>query len=166
MASGTTSEPITVSVRPATRADIDDLIPLYCGFMEHEQVTPPPDPELRRRLERLLDSESDDVIIAHSLDGEPLGYLQQRYFVSVWRPDHDAFIEDVFVLEAARGRRVGERLLEVAFARARERGVYRICLDTNENNLRGRGLYERVGFENLAPQWQNGREIFYSLRLQ
>jgi ribosomal protein S18 acetylase RimI-like enzyme len=154
--------PLAVSVRPAAVADIDDLIPLYRGFMLHEQDEPPPEPELRRRLERLLASASDDVLIAHAEDGTPLGYLQQRYFLSVWRPDHDAFIEDVFVVEAARGRRVGERLLDLAFARARERGVRRICLDTNENNHRGRALYERTGFHNRMPQWDNGREIFYS----
>ena len=156
------SVPLLVRVRPAGAADIDDLIPLYCGFMEHEGGTPPPDVELRRRLERLLACETDDVLIAYSEDGTPLGYLQQRYFFSVWRPELDAFIEDVFVVEAARGRRVGERLLDLAFARARERGVRRICLDTNENNHRGRALYERTGFGNRMPQWDNGREIFYS----
>jgi len=154
--------PLNVTARRATAADVDDLIPLYCGFMEHEGDIPPPPAELRRRLERLLGCETDDVLIACSEDGTPLGYLQQRYFLSVWRADHDAFIEDVFVVEAARGRRVGERLLELAFALARERGVHRICLDTNENNHRGRALYERTGFKNLMPQWDNGREIFYS----
>jgi len=44
------------------------------------------------------------VLIAHSDEGEPLGYLQQRYFLAVWRPAYDAFVEDVFVVEAARGR--------------------------------------------------------------
>ena len=158
-------EPLAVHVQPATKQDIDGLLLLYRGFMGHEGVTPPPEDELRRRLERLLDSRSDDVLIARSPAGEPLGYLQQRYFLSVWRPDHDAFIEDIFVIEEARGRRVGERLLDLAFERARQRGVARICLDTNENNTRGRALYERVGFQNLMPSWNGGREIFYSLRL-
>lgn len=159
------AEPLPVSVRPATVEDIEDLIPLYAGFMRHEGVEPPPPDEFRFRLDRLLRSESDDVLIAYAADGEPVGYLQQRYFYAVWRPLRDAFIEDVFVSEQVRGRRVGERLLEFAYARARERGVTRIALDTNENNRRGRALYERLGFENRVPVWENGRELFYSRRL-
>src|SRR6476620_4868851 len=136
-----TSGPLDVTVSRAGQADIGFLIPLYRGFMLHESVEPPPDEDLRGRLSRLLDSGSDEVLIAW-LDGEPVGYLQQRYYFSVWRPDLDAYIEDVFVVEEQRGRRVGERLVQAGFDAARQRGVRRISLDTNAKNHRGRRLYE------------------------
>ena len=154
--------PLAVSVGTAKAEDVDDLMLLYCGFMEHEGVRPPPEAELRRRLERLLGSETDEVLIARAPDGIALGYLQQRYFYSVWRPERDAFIEDVFVVEEARGRRVGAQLVEAAFECAQARGVARICLDTNENNERGRRLYERLGFANGNAAWGGARQLFYS----
>jgi ribosomal protein S18 acetylase RimI-like enzyme len=156
------AEPLPATVQTATPDDVDDLIPLYCGFMLHEAVQPPAEAELRRRLVRLLASETDEVLIARAPDGGALGYLQQRYFYSVWRPDRDAYIEDVFVVEEARGRRVGELLVVQALERARAHGGARICLDTNERNARARRLYERLGFENANPAWDNGRQIYYS----
>jgi ribosomal protein S18 acetylase RimI-like enzyme len=148
--------------RHATVDDIRDLLALYCGFMRHEGVDPPDGSELRRRLTRLLTSEVDEVLIARSGNGAPVGYLQQRYYLSVWRPDRDAFIEDVFVVEDCRGRRVGERLVDEAFSCARRRGAARICLDCNERNVRGRRLYERLGFQNGNPAWEGAPQLYYS----
>ncbi len=157
-----TSHALAVSVMLATSDDVEDLIPLYRGFMLHEQVQPPPVDELRRRLRRLLASETDEVLLARAGDGAAAGYLQWRWFFSVWRPDLDAYIEDVFVAEPARGRGVGRRLVEQSLERARERGVARICLDTNERNRPARHLYEQLGFTNPNPAWDAGRQIYYS----
>jgi ribosomal protein S18 acetylase RimI-like enzyme len=156
------SGPAAVTVSRAGQADIDALISLYHGFMLHESAQPPADDEMGRRLGRLLASDSDEVLIARVPDGEPAGYLQQRYYFSVWRPDLDAYIEDVFVVEELRGRRVGERLVEGAFEAAKLRGVGRISLDTNVNNRRGRRLYERLGFQTENAAWDGGQQLFYS----
>ena len=160
MASTLSQEPLAVSVRTASSDDVDDLIPLYAGFMLHEGIQPPDAGELRRRLARLLDSKTDDVLIARDRAGRALGYLQQRYYLSVWRPDRDAYIEDVFVVESSRGRGVGEALVRAGLQRAREHGAARICLDTNERNLRARQLYERLGFDNHHRN--GGSQLFYS----
>jgi ribosomal protein S18 acetylase RimI-like enzyme len=157
------TSPLEVRVHTATVDDISDLLPLYCGFMRHEGADPPNDGELRRRLTRLIASENDEVLIARSINGSaPVGYLQQRYYLSVWRADRDAFIEDVFVVEGARGRRVGERLIGKALAQARRRGAARICLDCNERNVRGRRLYERLGFQNGNTAWDSAPQLYYS----
>jgi ribosomal protein S18 acetylase RimI-like enzyme len=154
--------PLEVSVSIATAADIDALVPLYRGFMLHEHAQPPDAPELSRRISRLLASDADEILIARDAGNAAIGYLQQRYFLSVWRPDIDAYIEDVFVDEHARGRRVGERLVEAALASARKRGALRICLDCNEGNLRARKLYERLGFANENRAWSGARQLYYS----
>jgi ribosomal protein S18 acetylase RimI-like enzyme len=149
-------------VRQAAAPDIDALILLYSGFMRHESVEPPAPEELRRRLARLLASPTDEVLLALGPAGEPVGYLQQRYFFSVWRPGLDAYVEDVFVVEELRGRRVGEQLMQAAFEAARARGAQRICLDANANNERGRHLYERLGFQTGNPAWAGAQQLFYS----
>jgi hypothetical protein len=78
------TSPLEVRVQTATVDDISDLLPLYCGFMRHEGADPPNDGELRRRLTRLIASENDEVLIARSINGSaPVGYLQQRYYLSV-----------------------------------------------------------------------------------
>ena len=160
MANVSHSEPLPVTVRTATLDDVEDLIPLYAAFMRHDGVQPPAADELRRRLTRLLGSATDEVLVAHDDGDRALGYLQQRYYYSVWRPDWDAYIEDLFVIEEARGRRVGEALLQAALQRAQAHGVARMCLDTSERNLRARRLYERLGFRNL--NWDGSSQIYYS----
>jgi ribosomal protein S18 acetylase RimI-like enzyme len=157
-----TADKPQVLVTIATPEDIEDLLPLYQGFMRHESVEPPSDVELSRRLARLVKSESDEVFIARLDTGAAVAYLQQRYFFSVWRPDVDAYIEDVFVIEALRGRGIGEQLLRRALETAQERPARRICLDCNEQNLRGRRLYERLGFLNTNPAWGDARQLYYS----
>jgi ribosomal protein S18 acetylase RimI-like enzyme len=153
---------LNVDVATATVADIRDLLPLYCGFMRHEGVQPPNDVELSSRLADLLASESDEILIARSSDGMALAFLQQRFYLSVWRPGRDAYIEDVFVREEARGRRIGELLLLAALENARARGALRISLDCNERNARARRLYERLDFQNPNTAWAGGRQLHYS----
>jgi ribosomal protein S18 acetylase RimI-like enzyme len=159
------SGPLDITVQLATADDIEALIPLYSGFMLHERVTPPAPAELRRRLERLLASETDEVLIARDGAGTAVGYLQQRFYLSVWRPDRDAYIEDAFVAEPLRGRGGGRRLVEAALERARARGAARISLDTNERNLTARRLYEALGFQNLNPAWDGAPQLYYSRAL-
>jgi ribosomal protein S18 acetylase RimI-like enzyme len=160
-AEGTAGQ-LEVVIGVATTDDVAALAPLYRDFMLHESAVPPADVEIAERLERLLASESDQVLLART-HGLAVGYLQLRYFWSVWRPRRDAFIEDLFVTEAFRARRIGEQLLAGALSQARGRDVERICLDTNENNARARSLYERLGFRNQSTAWQGGRQLFYSL---
>jgi len=57
-----------------------------------------------------------------------------------------AWIEDVVVDAAARGRGVGEALVREALALARREGVVRVLLTSNPLRAAAHRLYERAGF--------------------
>lgn len=55
-------------------------------------------------------------------------------------------IHDVAVLPSYRGRRVGEQMLALVDAMARERGACKLTLEVLQGNRSAIKLYERVGF--------------------
>ena len=88
--------------------------------------------------------------------------MQQRYRHSIWTGTDDAWLEDLYVTEAARGTGLGRALTEFAMERARERGCGRIQLDVNSANAPAKALYESLGF---SP-WQDhpGGDALYMTR--
>ncbi len=55
-------------------------------------------------------------------------------------------VHDVAVLSDYRGQRIGERLLELVEASARERGACKLTLEVLSGNAGAVKLYQRVGF--------------------
>lgn len=72
--------------------------------------------------------------------GEPVG------FVMVRTAGEDGEILAIGVLDAARGRGTGRRLVDAAVAGAMERGATAVFLEVAEDNDAARALYSRAGF--------------------
>jgi ribosomal protein S18 acetylase RimI-like enzyme len=81
-----------------------------------------------------------------------------RYRFGIWRAGVDCLVEDVFVIEDARGSGLGRALMDAAIARARERGARRMELDTSDRNAPAIALYESLGFV-------NGGDRYYRMHL-
>ena len=56
-------------------------------------------------------------------------------------------LEDLVVAEEARGRGLGERLLNEAIAKAKEKGVKSLTLTSHPTRVSANKLYERLRFE-------------------
>jgi GNAT superfamily N-acetyltransferase len=95
---------------------------------------------------RRIVAAGDEYLLAAVGDRPADGVLQLRYRPSVWTDADDAWIEDVFVRESARGAGLGRALVEQAIERARQRGCMRIELDVDEGNAPARALYASLGF--------------------
>lgn len=124
----------------------------------------PSDNAFLASVERLLEDRATEYLLgAADDDSAPVGVLQLRYRFSVWTAADDAWLEDLFVLEPARGAGVGSALIELALQRARERGCRRMELDTNEGNP-ALALYARFGF---SPTYKSApeRNLFLGRRL-
>lgn len=82
------------------------------------------------------------VWVARTADGEVLGHLQ-----AVPRDDEDTWeVTNTAVVEAARGRGIGRRLLENAVREAGSAGVTRVVLATGAADLGNLRFYQRCGF--------------------
>lgn len=151
-------------LRIAGPADATPVTSLIAGFRDFLGSDGPANAEIEAVVSLLLKDRSTEFLLI----GEPEeGYAQLRFRLSVWTGSEDAWLEDVFVRETARGEGFGRRLVEGAIARARARGCARIQLDANRENLPAISLYESLGFERShnPAKWGRAPDIFFTLEL-
>lgn len=86
------------------------------------------------------------------------GVVAGRGFLYILRNDlHDkpfAFLEDVFVEEKSRGKKIGTKLVELALAEARERGCYKIIFTTRHIKPEVQKWYLKLGFKNWGTEFR------------
>jgi GNAT superfamily N-acetyltransferase len=117
------------------------------AFRDHIGLDWPSDNAFLAGVERLIeDRDTEFLLAAADDDSPPAGVTQLRYRWGIWRAGGDCLVEDVFVLDDARGRGVARAMMELATERARERGCRRMELDTSEANEAALALYHSFGF--------------------
>lgn len=95
-------------------------------------------------LKGLLDNDASHLFVAEA-EGKIVGMLS---LVTVDIPTgRKAWIEDVVVDAEARGRHIGEALVERAKAEAKRLGAKRIYLTSNPARQAAHALYTKCGFE-------------------
>ena len=97
----------------------------------------------RAAVQRIVDSQATTLLAAR-LDGKIVGFLALVMFPIP--TGFRAWIEDVIVDEAARGRGIGEALTKKALELAEAAGARTVDLTTRPHREAAGRLYERVGF--------------------
>jgi ribosomal protein S18 acetylase RimI-like enzyme len=85
------------------------------------------------------------LLVFRDEDGTLVGALSMALYVAP--TGRKAVIEDVVVDEAARGRGIGEALVEAAQEAAQGAGVAAIWLTSRSDRASANRLYQRLGFE-------------------
>jgi ribosomal protein S18 acetylase RimI-like enzyme len=109
----------------------------------------------RAAVQRMVDSQATTLLAAR-LDGKIVGFLALVMFPIP--TGFRAWIEDVIVDEAARGRGIGEALTKKALDLAEAAGARTVDLTTRTHREAAGRLYERVGFS--ARTTRNYRYTF------
>lgn len=151
-----------VPLRVASPADLAPVTRLVAGFRDFLRDGSPTNAEIEATATILLRDRSTEFLLI----GDPeTGFAQTRFRLSVWSGNEDAWLEDLFVEESARGKGHGRKLVEAAIERARARGCDRIQLDVNQANRNALGLYESCGFKaNHNPGKWGDTPDFYLTR--
>jgi ribosomal protein S18 acetylase RimI-like enzyme len=76
-----------------------------------------------------------------------VGYLILTLGFSVEYGGRDGFIDDLYLLPAARGRGLGRKLIDFALVRAQELGIGTLHLEVETGNDTATRLYRKAGFE-------------------
>lgn len=130
---------LTISV--ATTAD-DDLVQAFARLIPQlSRSSPPPDTET---LQAILDSEASTLLVATDDEGTILGSMTLAMFRIP--TGLRAWIEDVVVDEAARGRGVGRALNVRALEIAEDSGCRTVDLTSRPSREAANRLYQRLGF--------------------
>ena len=152
-------------LRIASPADVAPVTNLVAGFRDFLVGDSPTNAEIEATATILLRDRSTEFLLV----GEPeVGFAQTRFRLSVWNGNEDAWIEDVFVEESARGRGYGRMLVEAAVERARSRGCDRIQLDVNQANTGALALYESLGFRPIhnPAKWGDSPDLFMTREIE
>jgi ribosomal protein S18 acetylase RimI-like enzyme len=78
-----------------------------------------------------------------------IGFLEYGSYALPPVPEDAWYLQNLATTEAARGRGIGDRLLQDCFERARNAGLTRVHLDVYEGNPAIR-LYERAGMKTIV----------------
>jgi len=135
----------------ATADEAEAVASLLIAFRDHLGHPWPSENAFLAGVERLIEDRDTEYLLA-APDGETAaaGVAQLRFRWGIWRAGGDCLVEDVFVLERARGHGLGRALMDAAAHRALERGCRRMELDVSETNDAGLALYLGVGFVDRA----------------
>lgn len=160
----TTSE--TVTVRPAAEADLEVLGTMAGALVRfHHEVderrfllAKGVEEGYRRWFRRELANADVMLRVAVDAAGKVLGYTYARAEERDWNMLLDAHValHDVYVDPAARGRRVGEALMERFVADVAARGDVRAVLHTMVSNERAQRLFAKYGFRPTMLEMTRG----------
>jgi len=131
-----------IDIAPLSSSDRAAWQPLavgYNAFYEREQ----PDAVYDRTWQRLMEGRELHGLGAR-LDGRMVGIAHYLFHAGVWL-GQACYLADLFVDEAMRGQGAARALIEAVADAARRQGCGRYYWLTRQDNVRARGIYDKVG---------------------
>jgi ribosomal protein S18 acetylase RimI-like enzyme len=133
-----------VSIRRATSADLDAAARLFTGYLRfYGRDTP--ESEARVFIGERL-ARQDSVFYLAEADGEALGFTQLYPSFASLSLAPSWILNDLYVDPSARGRGVGEALMQAARSLAQQEGAAELMLQTARTNATAQRLYEKLGW--------------------
>lgn len=135
------------TIREVRALDYERWLPLWDGynaFYGRSGPTALPLEVTRTTWLRFFDpAEPVHALVAEDRN-ELLGLTHYLFHRSTTLIPPITYLQDLFTIEAARGRGVATALIEAVYARAAEAGSPRVYWQTHETNAVARSLYEQV----------------------
>jgi GNAT superfamily N-acetyltransferase len=140
---------VTVRVRALAAADLDAFLDLIDGLADYERLARP-DAAARQRLaqDALADPPRFSALLAE-LDGRSVGYAVYFFTYSTFLALPTLYLEDLFVMPAARGQGAGLALFRACAAQATRSGCGRMEWQVLTWNTPSIEFYQRLGARRL-----------------
>jgi GNAT superfamily N-acetyltransferase len=132
--------------RPAEDGDVNEIVAMMRRYYA-EDGYPFDDSEARQAVSGLIRDDNLGRLWVIPSQARIIGYLAVTLGFSLEYRGRDAFIDELFVAEEARGKGLGRAALEIAEAYCRERGVKALHLEVERHREAAFELYRRNGFE-------------------
>jgi GNAT superfamily N-acetyltransferase len=136
---------MALEIRPATTADIPELVALMTAFYSESNFLLPPHPATRAFEALLADPHLGGAWLAES-DGAAIGHAVLTIGFSMEYGGLRGTIDDLYVRPEMRGKGAGGRLLTALRAAAIRRGVRSLHVEVEPGNARVLRLYGRAGY--------------------
>jgi ribosomal protein S18 acetylase RimI-like enzyme len=132
--------------------DERDIVPLMAAFNDAEGIAWRPKTMVPALRQLLRDPGLGLALLARErASGAAVGYGLATFGYDVEFSGADAFITELFVASAFRGRGIGRELLDSPVQALRDRGTKAVHLMVRPENGRARSLYESREFR-LVPR--------------
>jgi len=134
-----------VAFKLANVDDINLLIEFMREFYELDHVTLD-EPAARSAVQQILSNDSFGKVWLIQVDGNPIGYIVLTLGFSLEFQGRDAFIDEIYIRAAHRGRGVGRRAIEFVEGVCCSLGVRALHLEVERENKSAQAMYRKVGF--------------------
>ena len=134
-------------IRPVMPEDYAQWLPLwlaYNAFYGRSGATALPDLVTQTTWARFLDPA--EPVFAHMAvkDGEIVGLAHHLFHRSTSAIEMSCYLQDLFTLQAHRGKGIARGLVEAVYAAAKQAGTSRVYWHTHETNRTAQKLYDKV----------------------
>lgn len=133
-----------VVVRPASAADAEVLHRLMLGLAEHEGLAAFVAATPVSLAQALSATPPRAAFLLAELDGRPVGYVSWTRVYGIWRGGDYLNLDDLFVVQDARGAGVGEALMR-AFADEAAKDGLTSRWEVSADNHAAQRFYLRLG---------------------
>jgi GNAT superfamily N-acetyltransferase len=139
---------MTLSITPATLADMPALIALLELLFSIEQDFRPDAEKQRRGLEMLLaQPENARILVARHPEMGVVGMVSAQLVISTASGAPSAWIEDVVIRPEFRAGGLGRRLLDAASDWAKAQGARRLQLLADADNAQALEFYKHLEWQ-------------------
>lgn len=131
-----------IVIRPVVSTERAQWEPLWLGYLAfYEKSVPAAVTDFT--WARVVEGREIEALIAW--EGESaLGLVQYLLHPSTWNKGGNVYLQDLFVVPDARGKRIGRRLIAAVTEASKAKGAGVLYWQTEEFNGTARRLYERV----------------------
>lgn len=131
-----------IVIRPVAATERAQWEPLWLGYLAfYEKSVPAAVTDFT--WARVVEAREIEALMAW--EGErALGLVQYFLHPSTWNMGGNVYLQDLFVVPEARGKRIGRRLIAAVTEASKAKGAGVLYWQTEEFNGTARRLYERV----------------------
>jgi GNAT superfamily N-acetyltransferase len=145
-------------IAPISSTELEELLPLIAAYQRFYEVAEIDEERNRGFFRRFLAPSEDGLLLGARRDGRLVGYACLYWHFSSLEACESVLMNDLFVVETARGEGIGRALIEATIEVARERGGGVVEWATEPGNHTAQRLYDSTGAE--REEW-----ISYELRV-
>jgi GNAT superfamily N-acetyltransferase len=136
--------PEDIRIRPLEESDWPEWQRLWTAYLDFYE-TSVSDEVYKVSFARLLsDAAGEYKCLIAEIAGKPVGLAHFLYHRFMWTVEDTCYLMDLFTDPDVRGKGVGRALIEAVHAAAKADGVPSTYWNTQDNNYKGRMLYDQL----------------------
>lgn len=133
-------------LRPVTKDDVTQLANLMNSYIvDFYKKTKPTEEALYSLIYHLIENPSTGIQFVAERGGKLLAFATIYYSFSTLQLKQVAILNDMFVIEEARGQQLGEKLFETCLTHVRKNDFAYMTWETAKDNVIAQSLYNKMG---------------------